>query len=208
MKSKIIFISAYIVLCSTTAFAQAGLEQYYYVQGKQPVEFVPIVTFETPGNWYTEARYNYEEKNTFSLYAGKKFSGERKRLMYTLTPILGAVAGEFDGGSAGVNTTLELKKLFFSSQSQYTFSAKDPVHDFFFNWSEVGYEVSSWFYLGLSLQHTQMLHSNTALFEHGAVIGFEFGRWTIPIYSFNTFDSSRYFVLGINLGIETSKKTP
>lgn len=208
MKSKIIFISVYIALSGATAFGQAGVEQYYYVQGKQPVEFVPIVSFATANNWYTEARYNYEERNTFSLYAGRKISGEHKRLMYTLTPIVGAVAGDFDGGSAGVNTTVELKKLFFSSQSQYTFSAHDPMDDFFFSWSEVGYELASWFYIGLSLQHTQMLHANTALFEHGAVIGFEFGRWNIPIYSFNTFDNSRYFVLGINLGIETSKKTP
>ena len=59
MKSKIIFISAYIALCSTTVFGQAGVEQYYYVQGKQPVEFVPIVSFETGDSWYTEARYNY-----------------------------------------------------------------------------------------------------------------------------------------------------
>jgi hypothetical protein len=208
MKSKIIFILIYIVLYNTVVFGQAGVEQYYYVQGKEPVEFVPIVSFETGNNWYAEARYNYEDKNTFSLYGGRKFSGEYKRLMYSLTPIVGVVTGDFQGGSAGVNTTVELKKLFFSSQSQYTFSTHNPMDDFFFSWSEAGYEIASWFYLGLSVQHTQMLHANTALFEHGAVIGFEFGRWSIPIYSFNTFDNSRYFVLGINLGIETSKKTP
>jgi hypothetical protein len=201
MKVQIIFIVAFATILIPKVYGQAGFEQYYYVQDKEAVEFVPVISFQAKNNWYAEARYNYEEKNTFSLYAGRKFSGECKKLMYSLTPIMGAVTGELDGGSAGMNVSAELESVFFSSQSQYTFSPKDPSCDFLFSWSELGYEISSWFYLGVSMQHTRMLHTNTQIFEHGAVIGFEFGKWTIPVYSYNTFDRGRYFVLGINLGI-------
>jgi len=205
MKNNIlIFI---IALAAIQAQAQTGLEQYYYVQNKKAVEFVPMVHFETKNNWYAEARYNYECNNTFSLYAGKEFTGEHNKFTYSLTPLLGSVMGEFSGASTGLNVAMQLKDIFFTSQSQYTFSYNDPTKDFVFSWSELGYEVSSWIYLGLSMQHTQMMHSNTMQFEHGAVIGFTFGRWTVPIYSFSTFDSSRYFVLGINLGIGSNKKS-
>lgn len=203
MKNKVIFIAAYIVFLATDTCGQAGVEQYYYMQDKEAVVFVPIVNFQAKNNWYGEARYNYEEQKTFSIYAGRKFSGQYKKLSYSLTPIMGAVMGELDGASAGVNVSAELRDFFFSSQSQYTFSPNDPACDFLFRWSELGYEVSSWFYLGLSMQHTRMLHTHSDLFEHGAVIGFEFGNWTIPIYSFSTFNRGRYFVLGINFGIGT-----
>ncbi|HEY9005041.1 hypothetical protein [Ohtaekwangia sp.] len=207
MKSSIVSIAlVYIVFGATHVLAQTGLEQYYYVQKQKPVEFVPIVSYQTRSNWYAEARYNYEENNTFSLYAGKTFEGTHKKFNYSFTPILGSVFGEFRGASTGVNVAMDLKNLFFSSQAQYTFSPGNPESDFWFSWSELGYEVSPWLYFGLSMQHTHMLQGNANQLEQGAVVGFSFGKWTVPIYSFSTFSSSRYFVLGINLGIGSNKK--
>jgi hypothetical protein len=199
--SRWLFLFLLIVILQPAALlGQSGFEQYYYLQDEKPVTFVPILHFQNEKNWYAEARYNYEELQSFSLYIGRNYTKEYKRLSYSLTPIVGAIVGRFTGGSSGINATLEFDDLFFYSQSQYTFAAKAPENDFMFSWSEVGYKPSSWFYFGYSLQHTHYRKSSINLLVNGMVIGFNAGKWTFPVYGFNLFNNQRYFVIGINLG--------
>lgn len=187
--------------CASSVVAQTGIDQYYYWQEEDSLTLVPIVHFQGRKNWYAEARYNYEAYGTFSLYAGKNFSKEQKHFSYSLTPILGAVMGRIKGGSIGLNTTLEFNDLFFASQSQYTFAPSMNEENFVFSWAEIGYEPRKWFYFGLSLQHTYLTRVGYTILQHGGMIGFTAGRWCFPLYGFNLLSNSRYFVLGINLGL-------
>src|SRR5688572_15089237 len=110
------------ITCFTTEIvAQVGFEQYGYIKKNETMTLVPIFNYESSDHTYVEARYNYEDLNTFSFYIGRTFSGKDK-LSYSLTPILGAVMGKFTGGSVGMNGVLEYGDLFFSTQSQYTAS--------------------------------------------------------------------------------------
>lgn len=206
MKNRILTIAFLIVTQATAALAQAGFEQYYYVQNKQPMTMVPIVHVQNSKNWYAEARYNYEAERSFSLYVGKSFSKDSERLSYAVTPIAGGVGGEFKGASVGFNAMLEYGKLFFSSQSQYTSSFKDHAQDFLFSWTELGYQPLSWFYLGCTVQHTQYTQSKNYQVEPGVVVGFTLGRWTFPLYGFNPLSTNPYLVLGINHAIGLTKK--
>jgi hypothetical protein len=196
MKSNALIILLLIITVQVHAQQQGGFEQYYYVKESQPLVMMPIAHFQTRNNWYTEARFNYEEMNTFSLYAGKIFSGGNK-LSYTIIPILGGVMGEFKGGSLGLNLNVEFKQWYLSSQSQYTFSSQDKTNNFFYSWSEAGYEVWDWLYAGIALQHTT-LHQTKTVLEPGIVVGFSVGKWSFPLYSFNPMGNNRSFLLGIN----------
>jgi len=113
------------------AVAQIGFEQYYYVTHNQVMAPVSVVNYESSKNLYVEARHNYDEINTFSLYLGETFSGKGK-IEYSITPMIGALVGKMKGGSLGVNALVEHKTLFFSTQSQYTFSRKEREENFFF----------------------------------------------------------------------------
>ena len=164
---------------------------------------MPVVSIQNNRQWYAEARYNYEDINTFSLYLGKTFSNNN-RLTYSVTPILGGSVGRFKGISAGLNIGLEYGNAFFSGQSQYSFTTSKESVDFFYSWSEIGYLAFEWLYAGISFQHTWS--SGEFLPETALMAGFSFNRFTIPLYAFDLFNEERYFVAGIIIAWKTTKK--
>jgi hypothetical protein len=79
--------------------------------------------------------------------------------------------------------------------------------DFFFSWSEMGYKLRPWVYIGLSAQQNYVRQDDQFSFDPGVVVGFEIRKWTFPIYGYNINHDQRYFVFGINieLGSEPTK---
>jgi hypothetical protein len=206
MRNKIIFITM-IVGHAISALGQTGLEQYYYVQKKQPVVLVPVFHFQSSRNWYVEARYNYEELRSASVYIGKNFVNKNESdFSWSATPILGVIGGRFKGGSAGINVNMEYGRVSFCSQSQFSFAPKSSSDNFIFSWSEVAIEPLPWLFVGASVQYTRQVKSRNTMIEEGLVLGFNFRNWTFPVYGFNLTDSQPYFILGINLGIGLVKK--
>lgn len=205
MKNKVLLVAAFIFSQLIHSFAQTGLEQYYYWKDKNTTTFMPVVHFQNAKNWYAEARFNYEEVNTYSLNVGRTFERENKLGSYTLTPIVGVVSGELKGGTLGFLTTGEFREWFFSSQSQCTLSSQTRDASFLFCWAELGYMPVRWFYFGSSLQLTRFTHHGDTVADPGAFIGFESGNWTFPIYGFNLQNAGRYFLVGVNFTIERKK---
>ncbi len=180
------------------AFSQPtfSVEQYSFLGGGQTSLLAPVAHYQTSKKWYAEARYNYEDVRTFSLYAGKVFSG-KDNLSWSVTPMIGAIAGKMNGGSFGLNSAFSYGKFNFSSESQYSVSAATRQDNFFYNWSELWYEPFDWVYTGIAMQHTRMFASNS-LVDPGVLLGFSYSQWSFPLYSFNPLSSQRYFVVGIN----------
>lgn len=197
------FITILVSMAFSAAQAQqGGFEQYLYAKNKEGVQLVPMLHYQSTKNWYTEARYNYEDTATVSLYGGKIFSKDKNKLSYSMLPLAGVVLGRFKGGSLGLNINIEYKKLFFCSQSQYTFSVKDKFDNFFYSWSEAGYEIWNWLYVGVAVQHTHMYDTKFELGEKGFVVGISVQKWVFPLYIFNPLNNGQYFVLGINRTLE------
>jgi hypothetical protein len=191
------FIAAYFFLLFTARTqSKAGFEQYSYMGTGQANTLVPVVHYQSNNKWYAEARYNYDDLETFSLYAGKTFSKENN-FSYSLTPMIGGMAGKLKGGSLGLNTEFSFKKFNFCSQSQYSVSAESQNNNFFFSWAELYYVPLDWIYTGLTVQHTR-LYKTDAVIEPGLLVGFSIKRWNFPIYTFRPFSGERYFVIGVN----------
>ena len=197
----LIILSAQLVAFSQPAIS---VEQYSFLGGGQNSLLAPVAHYQTPKKWYAEARYNYEDIQTFSLYAGRVFSG-KDNISWSLTPMIGGMAGKLNGGSFGLNTALSYGKLNFSSEAQYSVSAATRQDNFFYNWSELWYEPFNWMYTGVALQHTRMFASNS-LVDPGVLLGFSYKQWSFPFYSFNPQSSLRYFVVGINWEWQQNKK--
>jgi hypothetical protein len=168
------------------------VEQNYYLGENRPFCWAPVVGYRTPGDWYTEARGNYEAIGSASLYFGKTFR-KKALISYSITPIAGLVAGSFNGGSVGVNFVMDYKKISFSSQSQYTFSTENRAINFTYSWSDLTYQLKGWMSAGVSLQQTK------GLFEKGILVRGAYKNWSIPLYVFNPATRERYFVLGLNV---------
>lgn len=189
-----------ISLCCITTFylcAQSGGVQQYYFHKTQTTAstITPIAHYTTASNWYGEARYNYDEENTFSVYGGKTFRS-LSDFAVSATPLAGGMIGKMNGGSVGLNMDIEFRKLFLSSQSQYSVSFEDRSNRYFFTWSEIGIQPLNWFYSGVACQQTNV-YGIAGQFDPGYMIGFNLGKWTLPLYAFNPSKSNRYFIIGL-----------
>ena len=180
---------------NATSQMHGGLEQYYYT-GVKEASVVPKIYYEAKNTWYGEVHYNYEEFETASLNVGKVFA-HKNELSYSITPFAGVVLGKLNGGNLGSNIDADYKKLFFSSESQYTVSIERRTENFFFNWSEAGYQLTEFLYAGFALQvtHPYEIKNN---WQPGVMLGLSYKRWTFPVYAFNPGGQNSNFVVGIN----------
>lgn len=189
----ILFLTYNSVLLAQT---EGGVEQYHYLGLGEANTIVPVVHMQSKKGLYGEVRYNYDEKNTFSVLFGKSFSRQQK-IKWSVTPMVGVAMGNLNGFTAAVNIAAERERFFVNSQSQATVSTTSRHSNFLFNWCEFGYQPLNWLYAGVSLQHTQVSREK-ALWEPGILIGIIYKKLSFPIYIFNTFSTNRFFILGVN----------
>ena len=175
---------------------QVGMEQYYYWEEKTAGIIVPKFYYQSPKNWYGEMRYNYEALQTASVHFGKKFDFKKIPALQ-IAPVGGIIFGRLNGGSAGAIVEINLHKFCFSSEPQYVFSFRQEEQNYFYSWTELSYEVFSFFYAGLALQQTKSFSLPNVL-EPGIMTGFTIKKFDIPIYCFNPTSAYKNFVLGVN----------
>jgi hypothetical protein len=192
-----------LVSFSTSAQSKWVFEHYNYIRQAENTVFVPMFHFETGNKWYTELRYNYEDANTVSLFAGKSMSAGND-FSFTVTPMAGYSVGRFTGVSLAANVDVEWKDFYVSTQSQYSLGTRKDVTSFFFNWSEIGYSISDRVFAGVAMQYT--LQEGLKSFEPGLLAGLSFKNISFPVYAFSPFNAERYFVIGLNYEYNFKKK--
>ncbi len=192
---KRLFISAIAFACSNAeSQVHGGLEQYYYTGVKQSA-VVPKIYYETSKDWYGEVHYNYEAFETVSCNVGKSFK-HNGVLSLSVTPFIGGVLGQINGTNLGGNVVLEYKKLFFTAESQYTISLQKKSDNFFYSWSEAGYNINDFLYTGFALQVTHLFEQEN-YWQPGAMLGLCYKSIAIPLYAF-VHNHTASFVIGVN----------
>lgn len=195
-KNLLIIILSILMQPDLAAQTKTGIENYNFLKAGESYVWMPVVHHRGKKGLYTEMRYNYEELKTASVYMGKSFSSYGKTA-YTITPMAGIVFGEYNGVSLATNIDMEHKNFFLSMQTQYTVSKGGEQDNFFFNWSEAGFQPLKWFYTGLSAQFTKPGKSSIEQ-ELGLVAGFVINKITVPVYVFSPFNHNRNFIIGVN----------
>jgi len=158
-------------------------------------------TFTADRDWlHLEARYNYEDRKTGSVWLGYNFSfGDE--VAFEVTPILGVVLGETDGVAPGYKLALGWRTLDFSSESEYVFDASDSSDNFFYTWSELGWSPADWLRLGLVVQRTRAYQSELEI-QRGFLIGIGYKSVSFTTYVFNPDANPPTVVLGVSLGFD------
>ncbi|HNS18290.1 MAG TPA: hypothetical protein PKI34_10760 [Bacteroidales bacterium] len=154
--------------------------------------FLPIYSADK-NRLHLEARYNYEDINTFSAWIGYNFSGGNN-VEYTITPMAGGIIGNTNGIAPGLEIILGLDRFELSSESEYVFDLHDNGNNFFYNWTDLTYSPFEYLWLGLSAQLTQMPHYELEI-EPGFLIGGGFKRYEMSGYLFSPGFDELYFVL-------------
>lgn len=162
--------------------------------------FLPVYHGDK-GKLHLEARYNYEDIDTFSTWIGYNFSGG-KSLQYVITPMAAGVVGRLNGLAVGLEVTLDFKGFEFYSELEHMFDLNDMGNDFFYNWTDFSFAPTEWLFFGLSGQRTRLYNSKLDI-QRGFFAGGSYRRFEVSAYLYNLgFDEP--FVL-LTLGVNLSK---
>ena len=173
---------------SVSAYAYVVPDSRDYVQ--------PTITADR-GWLHLEARYNYEDLDTGSLWGGYNFSGGDK-LAWEITPMLGGVFGDTSGVAPGYKGSLGWWKLELYSEGEYVFDTDDSSESFFYNWSELTLAPLDWFRFGLVTQRTRVYETDREV-QRGLLLGFSLKHVDLTGYVFNPDDSKPTFVVAVAL---------
>jgi len=164
---------------NTWSFAAAG---YGYIIPEEQSYFSP--TFRADHKWvHLEARYNYEDRKTGSLWLGYNVSFGEK-LVLEATPMVGGIFGNTIGVAPGYLFTVSYKKISLYSEGEFVFDTKNAGGNFFYNWNELTYSATDWFRAGLASQRTRAYQTPLDV-QRGFFAGVSYKKMDFTTYVFN-----------------------
>ena len=164
---------------NTWSFAAAG---YGYIVPDDESYFSP--TFRADRDWlHLEARYNYEDRQTGSIWVGYNVSFGEK-LVLDVTPMVGGIFGNTTGVAPGYLFTLSYKKISLYSEGEFVFDTKNSGGNFFYNWNELAYAPTDWLRFGLASQRTRAYQTPLDV-QRGFFAGVSYKRVDFTTYVFN-----------------------
>ena len=202
--ARVLVGSGMLLLTGARAAAQApapppparawtfGASAYTYFLPDEPNYVQPSVTADR-GRLHLEARFNYEARDTGSVWGGVNLSGGDV-VSWTLTPMLGGVFGDTTGIAPGYRGSIAWRALEFVSEGEAMFDADDSADSFFYNWSELTLAPVDWLRFGLVTQRTRAYQADRVV-QRGLLVGTSIRRLDVTAYLFNPDDSKPIVVL-------------
>ncbi len=140
--------------------------------------------FSANRNWlHLEARYNYENLRTGSLWVGYNFSAGKK-LVLEVTPMIGGVFGRTNGIAPGCEASLTYKKVELSISNEYVFDTTHKSGNFYYSWPQLTYSPTNWLRLGAVAQHLKAFQTSLDV-QRGFLVGVSHKQWEFTTYVFN-----------------------
>ena len=166
------------------------------------VNFIPDLTYLTPvfsaslGRAYVEARYQYEDLATASLWAGPAFEGG-EAFEWWISPVAGVVFGRTSGLAPGIEVDLAWRRFSFSTATQYLFDLAGEDASYFYSWTEWIYNAHDLFAPGITIERTRVRGENRDI-NTGITVYSHVRRLSFSFYAFNPWDSEYdYYVAGV-----------
>lgn len=154
----------------------------------------PTITADR--DWlHLEARYNYEDSETASVWVGYNFGGGEK-LAWEFTPMLGGVFGDTTGIAPGYKGSLSWWKLELYSEGEYVFDTDESSDSFFYTWSELTLAPVDWFRFGLVVQRTKLYETDLDI-QRGFLVGFSYKQVDLTTCVFNPDESKPTLVVAL-----------
>lgn len=189
-----------VLSLAITSVAQAPTTgpQQPHVSHKQPWDYSFVIdgyfipgdvdygnpTFTADHNWlHLEARYNYENLHTGSLWAGYNFSWG-KNVQWAVTPMFGAVFGRTNGFAPGCEASVSYKIVSLSVSNEYVVAPGDTSQSFYYAWPQLTISPTGWLDFGLVAQRTKAYQTPVNI-QRGFFVGFSHKKWEVTSYVFN-----------------------
>jgi len=145
--------------------------------------YVDPVLMADHNRLHLEARYNYENLRTCSLWLGYNFS-TGKNVELSITPMIGGVFGRTNGIAPGFEASLNYKKFELSVSNEYVFDTTHQSASFYYSWPQLTYSPVDWLRVGAVAQHSRTYHTAVDI-QRGFLVGVPHKKWEITTYVFN-----------------------
>ena len=139
------------------------------------------------GPLHLEARFNYEDRDTGSAWAGYNLSAGEE-LLLEFTPMLGVVFGNTTGVAPGFKGSLSWRNLTLYSETEYVFDADDSGDSYLYTWSELTVAPGENCRAGLVVQRTKVFETEFDI-QRGLLAGFSWKRLDVTAHVFNPDDA-------------------
>jgi len=169
----------------------------YWVDPPEEDSYGSAILRADHGVLHLEARYNYEEIDTASVFAGRTFAWEGE-VGFSVVPMLGAVFGHTQGVAPGLELDLTWKILEFYVEAEYVFDLEGTDDSFFYAWSELTANPVEWLSFGLVAQRTRVFDTDVEV-DRGLLVGVSFRSVTATVYIFNLDTDDPYVMVGIGI---------
>jgi len=174
-----------------------GRAYLYYYALPADDDFALVIAAADRGALHFEARYNYEDLKTGSLFAGWNISGGGS-LEYLVTPMAGLAFGETNGLVPALELTLMAGAFDLYVESEYLVDVEGSVGNFFYTWWELAGSFGP-LRAGLTAQRTRVFQTPLEI-DRGLFAQLIQGPATFSLYTFNIATESSFLVFG--LGVE------
>ena len=175
------------------SFAAAG---YAYIVPHDQSYFSPTFRADRK-RAHLEARYNYEDRKTGSLWFGYNLSFGEK-LVLEATPMVGGVFGNTTGVAPGYLFTLSYKKISLYSEGEFVFDTKNTGANFLYSWNELSYAPTDWLRGGLVSQRTRAYQTPLDV-QRGFFAEISHKKMDLSTYVFNVGWTDPTIVLAIGV---------
>ena len=160
-----------------------------------PTFLLPIVTADRHA-LHLEARWNYEDLETFSGWVGWTFeTGDSLHL--AVTPMLGGVVGRSDGIAPGVELTLGWRAFELYTESELVIPLDDQ-DGYLYTWTQLTWSPTERLGVGLSGQRLRSAGSERTI-DFGPMGTLQAGPIGLEAYVYNPFSSDAFTVLGASV---------
>jgi len=177
-----LFILAASAWPATAAEWSYGASAFVFDPPNDDAFLSPILEADR-GVLHFEGRYNYEDQETGSVFAGRIFRFGEK-VEWTVVPIMGLVLGRTDGVAPGVKLDVGWQKLTLSTESEAVIDFEDAGASFVYTWLEGTIAASDWLSLGLVGQRTKTYETGLE-FQRGPMVQASRGPGWLAFYWFN-----------------------
>lgn len=169
----------------------------YYFALPSASDYMVGIAAANRGPLHLETRYNYENIDAGSVFAGWTFTaGERLRV--SVTPMVGVVFGTTRGIAPGVEMSAQAAPFDFYFEGEYVFDRRGGSESFFYAWSELAATPIKWLRTGFVAQRTVIDQGGRDL-QLGGFLQLLSSRVSLAAYLFNPGSSDWFLATGLEL---------
>jgi len=151
---------------------------------------------------HMEARYNYEDNNTLSTFAGWTFEGGKK-IQFDIKPMIGILGGNTKGFAPALETQITYKIFDFYAESEYVINMngkneKENNSNYFYAWRELAVTPIKCLRTGITGQRTHLWNTKTSV-QRGIFAEYSFWKFTSGFYYFTHSASGNFAIVSLNV---------